>query len=261
MLPIGGTVRIGSISLCFLGAAGVRCSQMTDNFSYKILLFDADETLFDFHRCEAEAFQSSLKKMGVEGPFEELLASYQEISREMWSAYERGQISKQSLREDRWRRLSQAHSLEISTRRVSELYLEELGSFGYLLPKAEQVCAELSKSFRMEIVTNGFDQVQRQRFHNSGLKPYFEALYSSEQCGSAKPQRAIFDYVLSALDSTDRSEILMIGDRLQSDILGGNNAGIATCWYNPSRQSNTTGIVPKFEINSLLELPKLLLSN
>ena len=100
------------------------------------------------------------------------------------------------------------------------------------------------------ILTNGFKDVQLARIGGSVLKNSFEAIITSEEAGYQKPQAEIFEYTFNKLQIADKSRVLMIGDSLSSDIQGGNNFGIDTCWFNPQHKINSTTAQPTYEIQN-----------
>lgn len=106
----------------------------------------------------------------------------------------------------------------------------------------------------MGIITNGFKSLQQKRLDNTDTAGFFEIVVVSEDVGVAKPDPAIFEFAFGLMPKVDKSAVLMVGDTLASDILGANNIGIDSCWFNPHGQENTTGIQPTYEIHSMLEL-------
>ncbi len=223
------------------------------NSNYKLLLFDADETLFDFHRSEAVALKKTLAEMSIAGDHERLLSDYREINLGLWQKFERKEIALAELKPLRFTLLFERHQISAAVEDASRLYLEYLPENVFLFDQTLEICRELSRNFEMGIVTNGIDQHQRRRFALSGLSDFFSFLLSSEQAGCAKPDRRIFDHALS-LSKFEAGETLMIGDRLEADILGAHNAGLDSCWYNPKRQKQTPVAQPTFEISELREL-------
>ncbi|MFX3616479.1 MAG: HAD-IA family hydrolase [Sporolactobacillus sp.] len=126
-----------------------------------------------------------------------------------------------------------------------------------LVNGAQKLCDDLSKFCRLTIVTNGISKTQRRRFGKSTIKKDFAALFISGDIGFQKPQTELFDYVFNSLHISDKSRVLMVGDNLATDILGGIHAGIDTCWFNHNEAVNETKIKVNFEIQSLSELRKI----
>lgn len=221
--------------------------------NYDIIYFDIDDTLFDFSKSEQQAFQSVFSKYNLVNDLAKYAESYREINKVLWEDLERGKISLVELGSERFRRLFLEHGLEMDAVVFNRDYLEFLGQQRYLIQGAEKVIKALSHK-RLAIITNGYTAVQTSRINNSFLEGTFEHLIISESTGFQKPQPEIFDYAFKQLQITEKSNVLMIGDSLTSDIQGGINYGIDTCWFNPKYKENTTNLKPTYEINQLEHL-------
>lgn len=225
---------------------------------YHTLLFDADETLFDFSRTETAALEDTFLGHAMEFlPIH--FERYKEINHELWSELEAGLISSQVLRTERFARLFDAFKLDLDPVAFSGEYLINLGRGAYLLEGAEELCASLSsRGYRLAIITNGIKEVQHERIRRSPLCNTFEQVIVSEEAGYQKPEPGIFDVAFTKLGLQDKAGVLMIGDSLSSDIQGGNRYGIDTCWFNPRAAVNETGVKPTYEIRALHELYSIL---
>lgn len=224
---------------------------------YEIILFDVDDTLFDFAKTEREALQKTFQLFGVGTDWTDYLPPYKEISAGLWRDLEQGGISIAELGVERFRRLFLAHDLEIDPDLFNRLYLGNLGKEVHLTEGAVELCNSLS-AYRLAIITNGFTEVQKSRIAGSPLCDSFELLVTSEEAGFQKPAPGIFDYLFAKLQIADKEKVLIVGDSLTSDIQGGVNYGIDTCWFNPQRKENTLGIRPTYEIHTLKELTHVL---
>lgn len=226
--------------------------------NYDIIFFDADDTLFDFTKSEQEAFNKVFDKYKLLNNLKLYEKSYQEISEILWRDLEDGKISLVELGSERFRRLFLEHELDIDEVVFNQDYLGFLGEQTHLIKEAEKVIRDLSHK-RLAIITNGYTDVQTSRINNSSLQGAFEHIIISESTGFQKPQTEIFDYAFNKLQITDKFNVLMVGDSLTSDIQGGINYGIDTCWFNPKYKENNTSQKPTYEINkleSLLEIIK-----
>ncbi|PIC72985.1 YjjG family noncanonical pyrimidine nucleotidase [Sporosarcina sp. P17b] len=219
---------------------------------YELLLFDLDDTLFDFNETEKHALGNTFNSFGLPNGLEQYRDTYRAISSVIWDDLEQGRITLEELKVERFRRLFQEHELELDAHRFGELYIENLGHESHLIEGVEEMFASL-ENYRLAILTNGFTLAQYARIAGSPLRNTFEAIIASEQTGFKKPQPEIFEYTFDTLGITDRSKVLMIGDSLTSDIQGGINAGIDTCWFNPEGKENRTSITPTYEIRSWKE--------
>lgn len=223
---------------------------------YEVILFDVDDTLFDFKVSEEKALHKAFAEFGFPAGLKDYGARYREISKVLWRDLEQGLIKLAELRVERFKRLFLAHNLGINADAFSGVYLGYLGKEIHLVQGAEELCNNLA-GFRLAIITNGFADVQTSRIGGSPLCNAFEHMIISEEVGFQKPDRGIFDYTFSKLQITDKSKVLIVGDSLTSDIQGGINYGIDTCWFNPDGKENHLGIKPTYEIRELSELLKI----
>ncbi|MDW7655589.1 MAG: YjjG family noncanonical pyrimidine nucleotidase [Bacillota bacterium] len=224
---------------------------------YRYLLFDADGTLFDFDRAEGEALKQTLQHHDLpwSGRTRDL---YRDINQNLWQEFEQGLIDKDRLQTERFRRLLQQVPLAGDPEVINASYVKELGRCGFLFDDAEDICRRLAADFKLAIITNGIAGVQYPRFEKSPLAAIISDLFISEEIGYQKPQTEFFAHVLDALQIKDRKSALVIGDSLTADILGGINAGIDTCWYNPRHLTQDSLIRPTYEIDRLESLITLL---
>lgn len=224
---------------------------------YKYLLFDADETLFDFKKTEAMGLAHTFEEFGVE-PTAEIIDEYHRYNQSLWRALERGEITKAELKKDRFKHIIDMFNFENADPVImGERYVYHLGQGCYLLDGATEVVKELSKRYSLSIVTNGVAYVQHTRFDASGLQPYFDGLFISDEMGVQKPDKRFFDMVLDKLGA-DKSECLVIGDSLSSDMKGAHNAGMHKCWYNRTGHPADVDFDMEYEIQNIEELLQIL---
>lgn len=232
---------------------------------YELLLFDADDTLFDFTQAERHAFGAMLAELRLEPPEpsarEELFRLYQRINKQVWSELERGLLPKAQLNTERFRRLWAALAVEADAQSSGECYVAHLSECTFLLEEALETCIFLREQAdcRVGIITNGLQQVQRSRLERSALAPWVDFLVVSEECGHAKPDPRIFAYAFQRYPHAEPSASLFVGDRLETDVLGGNSFGLHTCWVNWERRPNETPIQPTYEVHSLSQLRALVM--
>lgn len=222
---------------------------------YTWLLFDADDTLFDFPKAEANAIKWTLEQSGL--PFQpEFPGLYARFNQQVWQEFERGEVTSLELRVRRFRLFFDETRLNADPQTVSPLYLRNLALGTDLLDGAEEVVHTLKADFHLALVTNGLQDVQRPRLEDSALRGCFEKVLISEEIGAAKPSRAYFDAVFQEIGQPPKESVLIIGDSLTSDMKGGLDYGIDTCWYNPK---DKTGELPvTYQITHLTELLDLL---
>ncbi|WP_195267720.1 YjjG family noncanonical pyrimidine nucleotidase [Eubacterium sp. 1001713B170207_170306_E7] len=226
---------------------------------YTTLLFDADGTLMDFKKTEAQALDQTFRKYGVH-PTREILDLYADINHGLWKDFEHGLIDKDTLVTSRFRLLFLELGLDIDGDAFEADYQPALGRGAFLIDGAYDLCRALKPDFRLYIITNGVSSTQYSRLSATGLDKLMDGVFVSEDAGAQKPQKEFFEYMAARIPSYNPAESLVIGDSLTSDIQGGINAGIDTCWYNPGREKNSLGIHADYEIHTLGALPSLLKS-
>ncbi len=223
---------------------------------YSTLLFDLDNTLFDAETSEVAAFEHALHAGGVESPLDHL-ATYVTINRALWAAVERQELTPNQVQARRFGDLVAEARLEADPQVIADAFVEGMGAYGELYTGAREVLGHFAGEATLALVTNGLSEVQRARIARLDLEPYFDAIVISGEVDTAKPGTQIFDLAFAALDWPAKSATLMVGDSLSSDIAGGINYGIATCWYNPAGKPAPAGAGIDHEIASLEQLPGL----
>ncbi len=225
---------------------------------YTTLLLDADETLLDFCRSEGFALEATLAAHGI-AMTPAMQNAYHEINRLLWQQLERGEILRERLKVQRFEELFESiGAVDIDAADFNEQYMQTLGTRGFLLEGALELVQTLSKRYRLCIVTNGTASVQHTRLADSGLLPYMEHVFISQEIGADKPSPVFFDAVLSALGHPDKAELLIIGDSLTSDIRGGILSGIDTCWFDPAKKQAPAELTLTYHVSNYQELCDLL---
>jgi 2-haloacid dehalogenase len=220
---------------------------------YPWLWFDADGTLFDYNRAEAAALKNTFRSLTL--PFEDsYLEVYRKINHRLWQALERQEITQAVLRFRRFELLMEAIQVTGSPEQMSSAYVEQLSICSELMDGAYEVLRTLSEKSQIAIVTNGLQTVQRGRLENSTIKGFIRELIISEEIGAAKPNADFFEAAFERCGHPRRSEVLIIGDSLSSDIRGGVDYGIDTCWFNPTDESLPEGLQITYEIRHLSDL-------
>ncbi|MEM1484767.1 YjjG family noncanonical pyrimidine nucleotidase [Oscillospiraceae bacterium PP1C4] len=200
--------------------------------SYPIVLFDADETLFDFSRAERMALENTCKAYGIPCG-EAVVLRYHEINQNLWKRFESGGITQACLRQERFETLFAQLGVSADCELFNHDFTTQLSKGSFLIDGALELCKALYNECAMHIVTNGTSNTQISRLEHSALRPYIQSMFISEEIGFAKPCAEFFDYVFNHLGITDRSQAILLGDSLTADMQGGKNAGIATCWFAP----------------------------
>ncbi len=224
---------------------------------YPWLWFDADGTLFDYNRAEAAALRNTFQSLTL--PFEDsYLDVYRKINHGLWQALERQEITQAVLRFRRFELLMEALQMSGSPEQMSSAYVEQLSICSELMDGAYEVLQALQGKSQIAIVTNGLQTVQRGRLEQSTIKDFISELIISEEVGAAKPHAAFFDAAFERCGHPQKSDVLIIGDSLTSDIQGGVDYGIDTCWYNPECETQPEGLEITYQIRHLSELPEII---
>ncbi len=210
---------------------------------YGIILFDADGTLLDFHRSEREAVFEAFSEMGLSASGE-MLDEYSRINDSLWKLLEKGGIEKNVLVYRRFEIFYEKYGISADARLTAEVYMDRLSEKGYLLDGAEALCRKLYGRAKMYIATNGVRSIQESRLTRSGLLKYFDGVFISECAGCEKPRREFFEYAARHIPDFDKIQAVIVGDSLSSDIRGGINYGIDTCWYTPTGAEAPKDIAP-----------------
>ena len=223
----------------------------------RFVLIDLDDTILDFHRAEAAAVSKTLLCLGVE-PTEQIVQRYSEINAAHWRMLERGEITRPQVLTGRYCQLFSEISVDCDPEQTQRIYESHLSQGHYFIPGAEQLLKDLSGKYLLYLVSNGNAAVQEGRLKSSGIEPYFEEIFVSELIGADKPSKAYFDRCFARIPDFDPNQAILIGDSPTSDILGGINAGVKTCWFNLRKRAERPDIIPDERMDRLTELPSLL---
>ena len=226
--------------------------------NYHTVLFDADNTLFDFDRAERRALQLALEERGY--PFnDETEGLYLSLNRALWHRFDLGEVTQDFLLVERFRQFEQAMGGHHDPERFNRDYLAHLGEGAYLLPGAEALCRALAPHCTLSIITNGATAAQKGRFQRSAIRDCISHLFISQEMGCRKPERVYFDKVFQALGLQGPEGVVVVGDNLLSDILGGIRAGTDTIWYDPKGTPGDPDITPTHTARDFQTVQRLIL--
>ncbi len=226
---------------------------------FKVVLWDVDATLLNFERAEEAGIRGCFKKFNLGECTDEMLEDYKNINRGYWQRLERGEMEKPVILVERFREFLEKYELDSSVAAAfNEEYQIRLGDTVVFYDNALETVQALKGKVLQCAVTNGTKVAQDRKLKNSGLDKEFDYIFISEEIGIEKPNKGFFDVVFETIGAYNREEILIVGDSLTSDIQGGVNAGIKTCWFNPRGKADTSGLKIDYEIRDIGEVRNLL---
>ena len=223
---------------------------------YTTVYFDLDNTLLDFSAAQSKAINNLLLLHGIT-PLPEYIDIYSTINNKFWSMFERGEIKREDIFTNRFSEFVSVIGANADATKMSDDYFLLLAEGHDILEGAKDVLEYVKdKGYTVCATTNGISKTQHKRLRESGIEKFFDYVFVSEDTGRKKPEKEFFDYVIENTPEKDRKKILIVGDSQNSDILGGINAGIDTCWLNS--RGDKAKYTPNFEIRNILELTGIL---
>jgi YjjG family noncanonical pyrimidine nucleotidase len=227
---------------------------------YNLILFDIDGTLLDFRKAEKMSIQKTLIDFGLPSG-DDIVESFVIINKRYWNMFERGEIDKVELTHRRHTSLFDMYGFKRDSVEFNKNFERNLGGEVYPIKDAHNVLAYLKskETYRIFAVTNGFYDTQISRIRLSGLDEYIEDVFASDKVGFCKPQKIFFEEIFAYIGNKCRKDsTLIIGDSFTTDIRGGNNFGIDTCWVNLNGYVNSYTENVNYEIANLIELKSIL---
>lgn len=222
------------------------------------ILFDADHTLLDFDRSAHHALHHVLELNGKDLS-EDQVNLYYRFNKQCWQEYERGLIDRETLARKRFELFFEAVGIDdMDPWETNRVYLAELPKHPYFLDQAMDLLERVRGHFKMGIITNGLKEVQRPRLQKTGIEGFFDVIVVSGEIGLAKPDGAFFQYAHDEMKHPTKDKVMVVGDSIYSDMLGGIDFGYRTCWYNPARSEAPDDIIPEYQVHSHKGLMELL---
>lgn len=223
----------------------------------EFLFLDLDDTILDFHKAEHIALSKTLRAYGLE-PTEAVLSRYSQINKSYWERLERKELTRPQILVGRFESLFDEYGITVAPAAVARSYEENLSVGHYFLPGALEAVQSLSKKYKLYLTSNGTARVQAGRLKSADISKYFIKIFVSEEIGADKPDKRYFDRCAMQILGFDPQKTMIVGDSLTSDIQGGINAGLHTCWINADHKENTTAISPEYELEALSQLEAFL---
>ena len=228
---------------------------------FKVILWDIDGTLLNFEASEKVAIRTCFSIFEMGECSDEMLYDYNKINKNYWQRLERGEITKKEVLEGRFHDFFEKYGLD--TKKAgdfNEEYQKRLGDTVVFFENGLELVNQLKGSVLQYAVTNGTKVAQERKLKKSGLDQILDGIFISEDVGVEKPGIGFFERVFSEIGSFPLDEILIVGDSLTSDMQGGMNIGIKTCWFNPERIEASDKVRIDYEITALKELKDILFS-
>lgn len=226
---------------------------------YTTILWDLDQTLLNFDLSMEHALRAVFDQYGM--PIdEEITARYDTINRSYWLRLESGELTKEQVTVGRFRTLFEELGItHVAPEQINADYQRELGNVYFYMDGAKELVTLLKeKGYRQYVVTNGVNSTQASKMKRSGLDRIMDGVFVSELMGYPKPRKEYFDACFVALPGVTREECILVGDSLTSDMRGAENAGVASCWFNPAGRAKDVEVRTDYEIRRLEELLAIL---
>ena len=223
----------------------------------KIVLLDLDNTLIDFNECARHSIINSFKKHNftyTEDVFETFITENVKI----WKRLEKGEITKTELRENRWNIILGKLGIDYDGTIIEEEFENGVAQGAYAVEGAYELLDYLYPKYELYIVSNGFRFVQESRLKIGDFRKYFKDIFLSEDIGIQKPAKEFFDYCFEKLSNPEKENVILIGDSLSADIIGGLNYGIDSVWFNKNGEKLPCDIKPTYIVHKLKDIEKIL---
>ena len=227
--------------------------------AYNCVLLDFDDTLVSFKESEVASITKVYNKYNVPVT-EENIQFYHTENEKLWREFEKGKIKKKDIEKNRFAKVVQKFGLSnVTGEQMNRDYVNYLKNSAILIDGAIEFLEDIEDAATIAIVTNGIDRVQQNRLKLSRVIDFADGVYTSEKMGFNKPDKRIFLNALKNLGIENYKKVLVVGDNLHSDIKGGINAGLDTCWVNFTGEENTTNITPKYTVYDFTQLKTIIL--
>jgi len=225
---------------------------------YEWLLFDVDNTLLDFTKASKESLYKTFEEHNLELN-EEIYKIYKAENAKVWIAFENKEIDTAKLKKIRFAGFFDVMGItNIDPFEFNTAYVDNLIAVSEAYDGANDLIASLSKDYKVSIITNGLKEAQRPRLERVGMIDMYDSIVVSDEIGVAKPDVKFFEHTYTTIQNPpDKSKILVIGDNLMSDILGGQNFGVDTCWISHKKE-NKSSIIPTYSIDSVFDIDSVL---
>ncbi len=230
------------------------------NGKYKHIFFDLDHTLWDFEKNTAEAIEEIYAMFNFEQwtfTLQDFMEYFREVNIYLWDKFNHGLIDRDELRDTRFNIILQKLGVpeKAIPDNIGEKYLEIAPVKPHVIPHTHEILGYLKGKYHLHIISNGFDDVQHIKLRSSNIHHYFEKIITSDSSGYRKPHKGIFEFAMKEAGANP-DNTLMIGDNIETDIIGAQNTGIDHIFFNYGDTVHDLDIT--FEIHCLSELRNIL---
>ena len=228
---------------------------------YQHLFFDLDHTLWDFDRNTSEAIEELYQIFNFDKwtffTFQDFMRVFHEVNNYLWDKFNHGLIDRMELRNSRFKLILTKLGVkeEEVPENIGEKYLELAPVKSNVIPFTYEILDYLKPYYKLHIISNGFDDVQHSKLLSSKIHHYFDVIVTSDSSGHRKPQKGIFEFALYQ-SGANRENAIMIGDNIDTDILGAQNAELDIIFFNPNKIKHDLRVT--YEIDSLDQLRNIL---
>jgi len=223
----------------------------------KIVLLDIDDTILDFKECERNAIKKTMEKYGITSN-DELINKYSTINKGLWELFEKKEITKPELLVKRFELFFNPLGVFENANEINNAYLNYLSDEVFFVKDAVEFCKKLKEKCRVYVITNAVKATQERRLIKSGLLECFDRVFISEDAGYQKPDVRFFEYVYKEIGKPEKDEMIVLGDSKTSDIQGGINFNISTCWFNKYGFDKYPNVKADYQIDNLMEFFKII---
>ena len=223
----------------------------------KAVFFDIDNTLLDFRKNAAITIKKCLEIFGHEYT-NEIFDTFYAVNDLFWKKIEKGTLTKEKLHRIRWKTIFNKLGINIDGIEFEKYFVAGLADAAEPVDDALHVLSYLSSEYNVYAASNASYEQQRKRLKLAGMDGYIKEIFVSEKIGFQKPDKRFFEGCFSYIEGIIPEEAIIIGDSLTADIIGGINAGMKTCWFNPFGVELTSDVSPDYIISSLKEIMNIL---
>ena len=225
---------------------------------YKWILFDADNTLFDFTHSQKKALENTFNTFNL-NYYPELFPKFTALNNEIWRAYDENKISHDEIKTERFKVLFESIEIYgVDLKLFNIEFINNLIKYSKLIEGTEEFLLSIQGKLKIAIITNGMKEVQRPRFEKCRIKSIFEKIFISGEMGTSKPNNEYFEFVHENTENLDKKQYLVVGDNSMADIMGSKKYGFDTCWFNPHSLENEHKEYTDYEIKDIKELYEII---